>query len=126
MSSDSYSYRRRYSKSASLGALNAAHVVTVGDASSAVVCVHSVNSANLVLSVQGRISDDGPWLAMHLMPTDDLTPGAPIAATPAITTLPTRGWRVDLQGFSQFQVIVSTYTAGSVVVATSICEEPYS
>lgn len=126
MSSDSYSYRRRYSKSASLGALNAAHTVVVGDAASAVVCVHSVNAANLVLSVQGRISDDGPWLAMHMMPTNDLTPGTPIATTPAITTLPTQGWRVDLQGFSQFQVIVSSYTAGSVVVATSLCEEAYA
>ncbi len=116
-----------YSRSAELNAVSAAHTVYTADAASAVVCVHSVNAANgITLVAEGQISDDGPWLLMHLMPTNDVTPTLPIAVTPAISTLPTHGWRVDLQGLVNLRVRVSARTGGGVVVATKLCPVAYA
>ena len=127
MTYPSIAVRKPYAKSASLGAVNAAHTVTVGDAASLTFGVFSVNAASgIQLVAEGQLSDNGPWLAMHLMPTNDLTPGTPIAATPAISALPTNGWRVDTQGFATVRVKVSAWTAGSVVVESRLSDKIYS
>ena len=60
------------------------------------------------------------------MPTNDLSPGTPIAITPAISTLPTNGWRVDTQGFITVRLRVSAWTAGSVVVESRLSDKLYS
>lgn len=123
----SYSEIKPYSKSASLAAVNDAHTVTVGDAACVLFSVFSVASANGITFVaEGQLSDDGPWLTAHLMPTPDLTPGTPIAVTPAISTLPTTGWRVDTQGFSTIRFRMSARVAGAVVVESRLSNKSYA
>jgi hypothetical protein len=123
----SYSEINAYSKSASLAAVNAAHTVIVGDAASILFCIFSVASASGITFVaEGQLSDDGPWVTAHLMPTPDLTPGTPIAVTPAISTLPTSGWRVDAQGFANVRFRMSARVGGSVVVESRLSNKTYA
>lgn len=127
MTYPSMAIRKPYSRSASLAAINAAHTVVPGDCASMTFGVFSVNAAvGAQLVAEGRLSDASPWLALHLMPTNDLTPGSPIAQTPSITTLPTNGWRVDTQGMAEVRVRLSALTTGSLVVETRLSQQAYS
>lgn len=123
----SYSENHAYSVSAALGAVNDAHTVIVGDAACVLFAVNSVASASGITFVaEGQLSDGGPWLTAHLMPTLDLTPGTPLAVTPAISTLPTTGWRVDAQGFSKVRFRMSARVGGSVTVAARLSNKTYA
>jgi hypothetical protein len=127
MTYPSMAVRKPYSRSASLAAINAAHTVVPGDCASMTFGVFSVNATvGAQLVAEGRLSDASPWLALHLMPTNDLTPGSPIAQTPVITTLPTNGWRVDTQGMAEVRVRLSALTTGSLVVETRLSQQPYA
>lgn len=123
----SYSENRAYSLSASLAAVNDAHTVVVGDAACVLFAIDSVASASGITFVaEGQLSDTGPWVTAHLMPTPDLTPTSPLAVTPAISTLPTTAWRVDTQGFSSVRFRMSARTGGSVVVAARLSNKAYA
>ena len=123
----SYSELKAYSRSVSLAAVNAAHTVAVGDAACVLFAVRSVTGASGITFVaEGQLSDDGPWVTAHLMPTPDLTPSTPIAVTPAISTLPTNAWRVDTQGFSTVRFRMSARTGGSVVVESRLSNKAYT
>lgn len=123
----SLSERKPYSRSASLAAVNDAHTVAVGDSACVMFSIHSVASASGITFVgEGQCSDDGPWITAHLMPTPDLTPNTPIAVTPAISTLPTNAWRVDVQGFSTVRFRMSARTGGAVVVASRLSDKAYA
>lgn len=129
MTYPSMAVRKPYSRSASLAAINAAHTVVPGDCASMTFGVFSVNAAvGAQLVAEGRLSDASPWLALHLMLTNDLSPirGSPIAQTPVITTLPTNGWRVDTQGMAEVRVRLSALTTGSLVVETRLSEQAYA
>lgn len=123
----SLSERRPYSKSISLAAVSEALTVVVGDSACVMFSIHSVAAASGITFVaEGQLSDDGPWLTAHLMPTPDLTPGTPIAVTPAISALPTSGWRVDVQGFSSVRFRMSARVGGAVVVAARLSDKAYA
>lgn len=127
MTYPSMAVRKPYSRSASLAAINAAHTVVPGDCASMTFGVFSVNATvGAQLVAEGRLSDASPWLALHLMPTNDLSPGSPIAQTPVITTLPTNGWRVDTQGMAEVRVRLSALTTGSLVVEIRLSEQAYA
>lgn len=127
MTTPSIAVRRPYAKSASLSAVNAAHTVAVADAASIMFGVFSVASPNgITLVAEGRMSDSSPWLAAHLIPTNDLTPSTPLSVTPAISALPTNGWRVATQGFSEVRLRVSAVTNGSLVLESRLSDKAYS
>lgn len=125
MTYSSRAVRRPYTVSPSLNALNAAIAVDVGDCATLAFGVLSVNAANMQLVAEGQLSDNGPWLLLDVRPTNDTAPTTPLAQTPAITTLPTNGWRANVQGMSKARVRVSAYTAGSLVVETRLSDKVY-
>lgn len=127
MNYPSIAVRKPYYKSGSLGALNANYTVTVADAASMVFGAFSASSpTGIQLVAEGRMSDTSPWLAMHLMPTDDLTPGTPIANTGDIPAVAVRGWRVDTQGFASVRVRLAAWTSGSIVLEARLSDKAYS
>lgn len=121
-----------YSKSDSLAELNAVHSMPCAGSNSGCLVVDSVASANMVLTVEGRISADSPWVRLVLCDTDGVDGGggggghAHSQTTGAITTLPTHGWLFGLIGMVEVRVRVSAFTAGALTAAIRLSQGTFS
>lgn len=97
--------------------------LSVGDSSSVLIAPTAVNAAaGITLVAEGRISPSDPWLTLNLMPTNTTNYATRIAATAAISTLPTFGWWVPVCGYTEFRVRRTAGTAGSVTVKVALSD----
>ena len=112
-------------RSASLAAVAATHEHYCSGAASALVQVITSTAVGARFSFEGRTSDDAPWILLHVMPSQDLTPATPITETVAFTGIPVMGWRVDLQGCTTFRVRVTVLVSGAFVLQSKLCEQGY-
>ena len=112
-------------RSASLAAVAATHEHHCDGGGTALVQVISSTAVGAKFSAEGRTSDDAPWILLHVMPTQDLTPVTPITETAAFTGVPAMGWRVDLQGCSCFRLRVTVLVSGAFVLQSKVSEQGY-
>lgn len=95
----------------------------VGDAASVLIAPTAVNAAaGITLVAEGRIGPNDPWITLNLMATNTTNYAARLAATAAISTLPTFGWWVPVCGYTEFRVRRTAGTAGSVTVKVALSD----
>lgn len=95
----------------------------VGDAASVLIAPTAVNAAaGITLVAEGRIGPSDPWITLNLMATNTTNYATRLAATAAISTLPTFGWWVPVCGYTEFRVRRTAGTAGSVTVKVALSD----
>lgn len=109
----------------SLAAVNDAHTVECEGAASVTFVVDSVNAANgIVLTFEGQLTNSGPWVVLAAQATNSTNHTTKLAATAAISTLPTFGWIVPVFGYRKVRARVSARTGGSLTMSSALSHVP--
>lgn len=120
-----FQVRNQRFPSATLAAIGEALAVDAGTANLVTFVPTAVNAASgIVLTFEGRAKDTDPWVILSAIATNATAYASRLAASAAISTLPTFGWAVSTMGFPQVRARCSARTGGTVTLRAVVSDLP--